>query len=244
MKSLTIFNYAEKEVKTITDKNGEPWFIAKDVCNILDISNSRDAVSKLKDSQKKLMSIQLDGWSQARNVTIINEIGLYKLIMRSNKPNAEKFQDWIAEEVLPSIRKTGSYSVPQPQSDIEILARVILISNKTIKQLETKIEKDKPLVEFAETIVDTDDAIDIGSFAKILNKKGIKIGRNRLFALLKVHKFLMKNNVPYQDQINNDCFKAIECKICNGEKLYIKPLITGKGQIAVIKKLNLHGEKQ
>lgn len=244
MKSLTIFNYAEKEVKTITDKNGEPWFIAKDVCNILDISNSRDAVSKLKDSQKKLMSIQLDGWSQARNVTIINEIGLYKLIMRSNKPNAEKFQDWIAEEVLPSIRKTGSYSVPQPQSDIEILARAILISNKTIKQLETKIEKDKPLVEFAETIVDTDDAIDIGSFAKILNKKGIKIGRNRLFALLKVHKFLMKNNVPYQNQINNDCFKAIECKICNGEKLYIKPLITGKGQIAVIKKLNLHGEKQ
>lgn len=101
-----VFDYSGNVVRTII-QNEEVWFVAKDVCEILGITNSRDAVSRLKDSQKSSVGIS-DG-SQIRHTNVINEAGVYKLVFRSNKPEADKFSDWVAEEVLPSIRKHGAY---------------------------------------------------------------------------------------------------------------------------------------
>lgn len=104
-----IFKYSDIEVRIIT-KNGEPWFVAKDVCEILDIKNSRDALTRISDKNKGVAKTDTLGGIQ--EISIVNEPGLYKLIFTSNKEEAEKFQDWVYEEVLPSIRKTGKYETP------------------------------------------------------------------------------------------------------------------------------------
>ena len=106
MSNILPFNYESQQIRLIQDEHGEPWWVAKDVCDILGIKNPREAVSKLKDSQKNSVILN-DGNRGNPKITIINEPGLYKLIMKSKKPDAERFQDWITEDVLPAIRKDG-----------------------------------------------------------------------------------------------------------------------------------------
>lgn len=126
--NIQVFNFNSNIINLIS-KGGEVWFIAKEVCEILGISKYRDAVSKLDEDEKSICPVRLDGWSQNRNVAVINESGLYALILRSNKPNANPFRKWITFEVLPAIRKTGSYSVNQTS---------IAVDELKIKELELK----------------------------------------------------------------------------------------------------------
>ena len=116
--NLNTFNFNQVNVRTVTDEQGNPWFVAADVCAVLEIRNNRDAMSRLDDDEKADVGItdtSSNGVMQERNMTIINESGLYSLILTSRKPEAKSFKKWVTSEVLPSIRKTGSYSVPKQQ---------------------------------------------------------------------------------------------------------------------------------
>ena len=117
--ALQVFSYEDSQIRTYTDENGEVWLVAKDVCDFLEIANARDAVSSLDDDEKADVAIS-DG-SQRRHYNVINEAGLYKLTFRSRKPEAKKFTRWVTHEVLPQIRKTGSYIAPEVEESEEVL---------------------------------------------------------------------------------------------------------------------------
>ena len=149
MNKLQIFNYQEKEVRTVI-KDGEPWFVASDVCEILEIGNSRMAIDRLNENSKGVSSIDTLGGNQEMNV--ISEAGVYKLVFTSRKPEAEKFTDWLASEVIPSIRKTGGYSkqvsqaeltamIAQNQVEIERTANTALeVANKASRQITNVLD--------------------------------------------------------------------------------------------------------
>jgi anti-repressor protein len=138
LKITAIYPKPSKTLTTITDEKGDPWFVAKDACMILGLTNSREAVSVLDASEKNTVRIS-DGIQRGNpNKTIISEAGLYRLIMRSNKPDAIKFQMWIAHDVLPQIRKTGGcIPVEEGMSDTEVLARAFMIAQRTIDEEST-----------------------------------------------------------------------------------------------------------
>lgn len=237
----------EMEVRTLVI-NGEPYFVGKDVTNILGYQNgSRDINRHVDDEDKLTERIVLSG--QNREVIVINESGLYSLILSSKLPSAKKFKRWVTSEVLPQIRKTGGYiPVDEGMTDSEIMARALLIAQGTInkkdeliRQHEKTIEQQKPLVDFANTIASTSKSIDMSSFAKLIKDEGIKMGRNKLFEWLRNNGYLMKNknNEPYQRYIDSKIFEVVEYTITiNGKsEPKIKTLVTGKGQIYLIKKL-------
>lgn len=113
---ITIFNYEAKEVRTV-EKNGELWFVLKDICIVLEMNNSRMVANRLDDDEKGVSQIDTLGGKQ--KVAIINESGLYSVILRSDKPQAKPFRKWVTSEVLPSIRKTGSYAIKQEQANLK-----------------------------------------------------------------------------------------------------------------------------
>lgn len=239
------------QVRTLLIDN-EPYFVGKDVAEILGYTNSKDAIQKHIDDEDKQI-IQRSQFATLeipnRGLTVINESGLYSLILSSKLPTAKKFKRWVTSEVLPQIRKTGGYiPVNEEMTDSEIMARALLIAQGTInkkdeliRQHEKTIEQQKPLVDFANTIASTSKSIDMSSFAKLIKDEGIKMGRNKLFEWLRNNGYLMKNknNEPYQRYIDSKIFEVVEYTITiNGKsEPKIKTLVTGKGQIYLIKKL-------
>lgn len=136
-KTPSIFQYADKPVRSFLDELGEPWFVAVDVCAVLGIDNVGNSLSRLDDDEKAdihIMDISSNGVKQSRRVITINESGLYSLILTSRKPEAKAFKKWITSEVLPAIRKTGSYTV-QPSSPLEILKQQVAIMEAQEKRL-------------------------------------------------------------------------------------------------------------
>ena len=235
------------EIRTLTINN-EPYFVGKDVASVLGYKEPRSAVSKKVDEEDRGVS-KIATPSGTQEMTVINESGLYSLILSSKLPSAKKFKRWVTSEVLPQIRKTGGYiPVDEGMTDSEIMARALLIAQGTInkkdeliKQHEKTIEQQKPLVDFANTIASTSKSIDMSSFAKLIKDEGIKMGRNKLFEWLRNNGYLMKNknNEPYQRYIDSKIFEVVEYTITiNGKsEPKIKTLVTGKGQIYLIKKL-------
>jgi prophage antirepressor-like protein len=140
---INFFSYQQKQVRVII-KDGEPWWVAKDVCDILEINNSRQAITRLDEDEKNTVIIN-DGTSGNPNKTIINEPGLYTLILTSRKPEAKEFKRWITHEVIPSIRKTGKYNINNnkitPLDAFKQLIKVLDEQNERIEQLENKQEK-------------------------------------------------------------------------------------------------------
>lgn len=241
----------EMEVRTLVI-NGEPYFVGKDVAEILGYSNSSKAVSTHVDDEDKILEMiahSQNGNMVKTQTALINESGLYSLILSSKLPQAKKFKRWVTSEVLPQIRKTGGYiPVDEGMTDSEIMARALLIAQGTInkkdeliRQHEKTIEQQKPLVDFANTVASTSKSIDMSSFAKLIKDEGIKMGRNKLFEWLRNNGYLMKNknNEPYQRYIDSKIFEVVEYTIIiNGKsEPKIKTLVTGKGQIYLIKKL-------
>lgn len=110
-KEMPLFEFKDKQIRVLTDENGDPWFVAKDVCDILEISNSRQVVQSLDDDEKDVYNVYTRGGKQ--DMHIISESGLYSIVLRSRKPEAKAFKRWVTHEVLPSIRKTGNYSLNQ-----------------------------------------------------------------------------------------------------------------------------------
>lgn len=212
-----IFNFKGQDVRTVTINN-EPYFVGKDVADILGYSNSRDALSKHVDTEDKLTS-QIATAGQMRNQTIINESGLYSLILSSKLPQAKEFKRWVTSEVLPAIRKQGAYVTDYKAVDLltnpNALGNFLQGLTEQVKRLETKIEKDKPKVLFADAVEASETSILIGDFAKILRQNGYNIGQNRLFAWLRENGFLIRKNgesynMPTQRSMDMKLFEVKE----------------------------------
>ena len=235
--------------------NGEPWFVGKDVALVLGYNNTRDALTRHVDIEDKGV-VNLDTLGGLQELAIINESGLYSLILSSRLPSAKEFKRWVTSKVLPSLRKTGTYIIDEKDkkdllylniihADCEVGRAIALndLENNYIKPLEQKIEADKPKVEFADHVADTSDLIDMSTLAKLAKKENIKIGRNRLFEWLRDNKYLMSHgkhkNEPYQKYVDNGWFVVREYtyNTAYGEQIGTKTYVTGKGQMGIIEKL-------
>ena len=241
MNEIQIFNYNSVEVRTIQN-DGEPWFVLKDVCNVLHIGNSRDVVARLDQDEKGVGQIDTLGGKQ--EMTIINESGLYNVILRSDKPEAKPFRKWVTSEVLPTIRRHGMYATPDtvekmladPDTTIKLL--------ETIKQeraarlaLEAQAEADKPKIIFADAVSASHTSILVGDLAKLLRQNGVEIGQNRLFSFLREKGYLCSQgeryNLPTQRSMDRGWFQVKETTINqpNGSVRITRTVkVTGKGQ--------------
>jgi anti-repressor protein len=233
-KEVSIFNFENQNVRTITIDN-EIWFVASDVTKILGYQNGRDAISKhCLDGVAKKYTIK-DVVNRTQEVTIINESGIYQLVMASKMPNAIKFKQWVTEKILPSIRKTGSYSVtPKKELSIEEMTLLVIQNMQSkIADQSKQLEEQKPKVEFAEKIVNTGNGVSIRDFAK-----AIQSGEKRVFKWLRDNNYLMSNNIPYQRYIDAGYFKVIEWVLEKKNEAKFKTLITGKGQEYISSKIS------
>lgn len=215
-----IFNYQNSQIR-VAIIDDEPWWVAKDVCDILNLSNTTEAVRALDDDEKTTLRISEGG----PEVNVINEAGLYSLIIRSNKPEARQFKRWITHEVIPQIRATGSYQY-NPQ---KLISLALVEAQKILAEKDEQIAVMAPKADFFDQVASSKDAIDLGSAAKVLN---MGIGRNRLFEILREEKVLMSNNQPYQTFIDRGYFRTIEQKytVPSGEtRISIKTLVYQKG---------------
>ena len=241
---IKIFENEEFGSVRTMEINGEPYFVGKDVAEILGYANTSKALIDHVDDEDKLNNETLSSLGQ-RGGWLINESGLYSLILSSKLSNAKKFKRWVTSEILPAIRKTGSYSIQsKPDSytieDPAARARRWAEEYEEKKALEAKIEEQKPLVEYAEHIQASKDVIDMKSMAKLASKNGIKIGRNKLFSFLRDRKILDRENIPYANYMNKEWFQVVESPYTfnNGDvKIIRTTLVSPKGQIGIIRQL-------
>jgi anti-repressor protein len=234
---LQIFNNEEfGQVRSLM-KDEEPWFVGKDVAAALGYKSIRDALARHVDGEDKGV-VKHDTLGGAQELIVINESGLYSLVLKSKLPSAKSFKRWVTSEVLPQIRKTGGYiPIKQEDSELEIMSKAILIAQNTLAQKDALIAKQnemiqqkdqtiqiqdntiqqqKPLVDFAVHVGKTDDLIDMMSMAKLVSNNGIKMGRATLFDWLRDNKYFFKKsglkegNVPYQKYIDKGYFVVKE----------------------------------
>lgn len=251
MNNLQIFNSPEfGQVRTI-QQNGEPWFVGKDVAEILGYSNTPKAIRDHVDDEDKLTErIVLSG--QNREMTIINESGLYSLILSSKMPKAKEFKHWVTSEVIPAIRKTGGYIAgSENMTDAEIMAKAVLVAQSTIRQrdqrikeLESDVAAAKPKVLFADAVSASDSTILIGDLAKLIKQNGHPIGQKRLFCWMREQGYLIKRqgadyNSPTQRAMEMGLFKIKETAISHSDghvSVSKTTKVTGKGQQYFINK--------
>lgn len=224
MNEITVFNNENFGDVRIVQMDDDPWFVAKDVTDILMYQNGRDALSRHVDDEDKADVVIHDG-SQNRNMTIINESGLYSLVLSSKLESARKFKRWITSEVIPQIRKTGAYHTPKTYAEA---LRALADEAEKAEALKKQNQLMQPKAEFFDAVTDSKTAIPIGDVAKILD---IGIGRNKLFEFLRQKSILTSDNRPYQKYIDSGYFRVIEQKYeVNGEvRINIKTLVFQKG---------------
>ena len=183
MNEVKIYNSEEfGNIRTVTIDN-EPWFVGKDVATALGYADTFGALKKHIMDEDKLVC-QIDSAGQKRDVTVINESGLYALIFGSKLESARRFKHWVTSEVLPAIRKTGSYQMSKPEGK-ELLAMAVLEAQKTIEQQSNEIERMKPKEIFADAVSTSHTSILIGDLAKLLKQNGVETGQKRLFEWLR-----------------------------------------------------------
>lgn len=235
MNDLQIFNYNGNEVRTI-QKDGEPWWVLKDVCEVLGLSSPHKVFDRLDEDEKGRNQIPTLGGEQ--EMTVVNESGLYNVILRSDKPEAKPFRKWVTSEVLPSIRKNGGYIANQENLTPEqIVANALIVAQNIISKKDKQIEQMKPKAEFFDAVADSRTAISMNEVSKVLGIKGY--GRNNLFEFLRNNGILDRWNVPYQRYIDCGWFRVIEQKYTRqGEPcVTTKTLVYQKGVDAIRKKI-------
>lgn len=201
---IQTFNFNSNPVRTLTDENSDPWFVAKDVCDILGLENSRKATAELDSDEKNTVTIS-DGIAGNPNRTIISEPGLYKLIMRSRKPEAKEFQRWVTHEVLPQIRKTGGYiPTTNADDDMTILAKAVLVAQKTIdlknRQLQAKdsqIKELEPKAKALDAFTNVEDRLLVRDAAKVLSNAGTPISEKQLREWMADNGWIYKANCSW-----------------------------------------------
>ena len=241
MNEVQLFNFESHDVRSLL-LNNEPWFVGKDVADVLGYKNTKDALAKHVDDDDKLGS-QIATSGQNRNMTIINESGLYCLVLSSKLPSAKKFKRWVTSEVLPALRKTGQYQVKE-LSGSELMARALIEAQNVLAAKDKVIEEMKPKVVFADAVATSHTSILVGELAKILKQNGIDMGQKRLFAWLREKGYLIKRqgtdyNMPTQKAMDLGLFEIKEGSYVNGSGVNITtktPKVTGKGQQYFINK--------
>lgn len=241
MNELQLFNFENHEVRSLL-LNNEPWFVGKDVAEVLGYERADNAIRNHIDKEDKLMH-QISASGQNRNMTIINESGLYSLILSSKLPSAKKFKRWVTSEVLPALRKTGQYQVKE-LSGQELMAKALIEAQSVLAAKDKVIEEMKTKVVFADAVATSHTSILVGELAKILKQNGIEMGQKRLFAWLREKGYLIKRqgtdyNMPTQKAMELGLFEIKEGSYVNGSGVNITtktPKITGKGQQYFINK--------
>lgn len=230
----------------------EVWFAATDVAKALGYRDANQITRALDDDEKRWSEGTLSECTHSHlGIRLINESGLYRVLMRSQRPEAIPFQRWLAHEVVPEIRRNGGYiAASQDDSDADIMARALLIAQKTIDRKnelialhEATIEDMKPKALFADAVADSDGTCLIGELAKMMCQNGLEIGQNRLFKLLQRDGYLGKSgsnrNVPTQRSMDMGLFRIKETAVTHSDgrvTLSRTPKVTGKGTIYFMKK--------
>lgn len=257
MNQLQFFNFENQQVRVL-EKDGEPWFVGKDVAQVLGYSNSRDALAKHVDYEDKLTS-RIATPGQSRNMTIINESGLYSLILSSKLESTKRFKRWVTSEVLPSIRKHGAYLTPetleQTMQDPDFLIGILNglkeeqqkrhAAELAHQEAQSIIQQQKPKVLFAELIETSKSSILVRELAKLLKQNGVDFGEKRLFAWLRENGYLIKRlgtdyNMPTQRSMDLGLFEIKETPIPRSSGITTinkTPKVTGKGQLYFLNKL-------
>lgn len=256
MENLQIFKNEEfGEIRTVT-VNNEPWFVGKDIAEVLGYTNASKALSDHVDEEDKLNNESLSSLGQ-RGGWLINESGLYSLILSSKLPTAKKFKHWVTSEILPTIRKTGGYVsnddmfintyLPFADDQTKLLFKSTL---ETVKALNKQIETDKPKVLFANAVETAQNSILIGDLAKLIKQNGVNIGQKRLFDWMRGNGYLIKNgvskNMPTQKAMDLKLFEIKERTVNNPDgsvRITKTTKVTGKGQSYFINKF-LSGRKE
>ena len=258
MTDLQIFKNPEfGEIRTI-EKDGEPWFVGKDVAAALGYERPTKAIlDHVDDEDKDEVPIQ-DSIGRSQNTPIINESGLYSLVLSSKLPGAKQFKRWITSEVIPSIRKHGGYLTPDKLEEVLLkpdtliqLAQNLKAEQEKRKALEVKMEEQKPKVLFAESVEAAKTSILIGELAKLLKQNGINIGQNRLFEWMRQNGYLIRRqgsdyNMPTQKSMELGLFEIKETTITHSDgHIHVSKTtkVTGKGQVYFVN-LFLKGEEK
>ena len=224
----------------------EVWFAATDVAKALGYRDANQITRALDDDEKRWSEGTLSECTHSHlGIRLINESGLYRVLMRSQRPEAIPFQRWLAHEVVTEIRRNGGYiATSQDDSDADIMARALLIAQKTIDRKnelialhEATIEDMKPKALFADAVADSDGTCLIGELAKMMCQNGLEIGQNRLFKLLQRDGYLGKSgsnrNVPTQRSMDMKLFRIKETAVTHSDgrvTINRTPKVTGKGQ--------------
>lgn len=273
MNELTIFNNEQfGQLRTVVIDN-EPWFVGKDICEMFGDKNPNRSMSRIDDLDRKFVQINTNGGKQT--IVVVNESGLYALLfaMQPQKANKEgvsdaypleteerltklhNFKRWVTHEVLPSIRKTGSYIIGQEEmSREELLAKAHEAALQILAERERKISAlteantallklttdNAPKVAFADSVSETGGEILIGELAKLMHQNGIDIGQNRLYRELREDGYIMQNGtIPTQKGMEKGWFRIIErpVTIGNGQTILTQTTkVTVKGQVDLINK--------
>ena len=246
MNELKNFTFEDQQIRVLTIE-GEPWFVGKDVAEVLGYSNSRKAIADHVDSEDKGVTkcYTLGGTQQ---IAIINESGLYSLILSSKLPDAKKFKRWVTSEVLPTIRKHGAYMTDSKAAAIVTdkgsLADLLQQAAEQLKRKDIQIEQMKPKALFADAVSTSDTPILVGELAKILHQNGVSMGQNRMFRWLRDNGYLISKkgtsyNMPTQQAMELGLFKIKENAITHSDghvTITKTPKVTGKGQVYFVNK--------
>lgn len=255
--ALQLFNFENNQIRVLKINN-EPWFVGKDVATILGYSNTRKALIDHVDDEDKKDGVTIrDSMGRSQLAVVINESGMYSLILSSKLPNAKKFKRWVTSEVLPAIREDGAYitdnKAMQLMSDPQELGNFLLTIGNRVKALEAekkelkdtnakqaaKIARDADDVVFAKAIRYSHHAIPVGELAEILTQNGFVIGRNQLFQLLREEKYLSSFNhswnVPMTQMVKRGLFR-ITHNLTRDGRGYSQTWVTPKGQKHIINK--------
>ena len=246
MNQLQIFQNPEFGTVRTVEIDGDPWLVGKDVAQALGYSNTRDALAKRVDPEDKgVANCDTLGGSQA--VTIINESGLYSLVLSSKLPTARKFRHWVTSEVLPSIRRHGLYAVDEllnnPDLMIQAMEQLKAERAKNL-QLSEKVRQDAPKVLFADSVAASHTSILVFDLAKLLRQNGVNIGGNRLFDWMRQNGYLVKRrgadwNMPTQRSMEMGLFEVKETSVTHSDghvTVTKTPKVTGKGQVYFVNK--------
>lgn len=248
MNELQIFNSPEfGDIRTV-EIDGKPYFVANDVARALGYVETAKAI---RTHCKGVSEMDIPSKGGIQCMKVIPEGDIYRLIVRSKLPSAEKFETWVFDEVIPSIRKNGGYIVGQETlSDEELMAKAILVAQKKIAERDKiiekqrlKIEADKPKTIFADAVSTSHTSILIGDLAKLICQNGVQTGQKRLFQWMRENGYLMKSgasyNMPMQRYIEQGLFEVKESSVQNPDgsvRVTRTTKVTGKGQLYFINK--------
>lgn len=238
MANIQVFEYQNNKVRTV-DVDGEAWFVLKDVCEILrmDTTQLKKVADRLDEDEKGRTLITTPGGMQ--ETWIVNESGLYHVILRSDKPEAAPFRRWVTNDVLPAIRKTGNYNAPQLTRS-QLLATALIAAHEELEEKDKQIAELTPKGIFADAVSASSQSILVGEMAKLLSQNGIQMGQNRLFSWMRENGYLIKDrkrtdyNMPTQKSMELRLFEIKETSIAHSDghtSINKTPKVTGIGQV-------------